>query len=70
MDEYAIRGRRRVWFIPPMPPTIEESPATMDVRMGELFMVCIRRKKGAIFWIVMRIHACAHGRLFITDGNH
>ena len=62
--------RRRVWFIPPTPPTIEERPATMINKVGTLLTTCIRMRIGATFWTVTNIHPWGQAILFITEGSH
>ena len=56
IEEYAMIGRRSVWFIPPMPPMMDDVAAARARRGQFESVVCISKKNGAIFCTVTRAH--------------
>lgn len=68
-EEYASKGRKWDWFIPPRPPT----SAPIIPKKGSIGLFHERENKrhiGAIFCQVIRRSEGNHEILFITEGNH
>mgnify|MGYP000574431676 CR=1 FL=1 len=69
MEEYAKRGRRKVWFIPPIPPIKEERALIIVINRPDEADRDINSLSGMIFCQVLNKRQEIHLNPLITLGN-